>query len=97
MNAIHNFLVKAQEMLDAHAEEQGYSRKVLSLREGRRYTKVVEYSSILGESVFCFIDNRNGDVLKAATFRGPAKGARGNIHDANPIAGINPYGANYMR
>lgn len=30
-------------------------------------------------SVYCFIDLRNGDILKAAGWKAPAKGARGNI------------------
>lgn len=33
---------------------------------------------ILGTSVFCFIEP-NGDILKAASYRAPAKGARGNV------------------
>jgi hypothetical protein len=34
-------------------------------------------------SVYCFIDLSNGDILKAAGWKAPAKGARGNIFNDN--------------
>lgn len=34
-------------------------------------------------SVYCFIDLSNGDILKAAGWKAPAKGARGNIFNEN--------------
>ena len=30
-------------------------------------------------SVYCFINKRNGEILKAAGWRGPAKGSRGSV------------------
>lgn len=50
--------------------------------KGGRYNKLVRIDkrSEFG-SVFCFVDKTNGDVLKAASFKAPAKGARGNIFD----------------
>lgn len=58
---------------------------------GKRYAKLF-YTG----SVFCFVDMTNGDVLKSASWKTPAKGARGNIFDEhNGLARITPYGAAY--
>lgn len=56
---------------------------------GQKYVKIV-----CDNSVYCFIDSSNGDLLKAAGWRGPAKGARGNIFNSNCDVGIkaNVYG-----
>lgn len=63
----------------------------LTMEEGSRYIRIVstdvdkdgnprEYS----RRVWGFVDKVNGDVLKAATWKAPAKNfARGNIADAN--------------
>lgn len=49
---------------------------------GKRYRRLVRIDnrSEFG-SVFCFVDTTNGNVLKADSFKAPAKGARGNIFD----------------
>lgn len=60
---------------------------------GSRYVKVVRKGS-----VHCFVDKRNGDVLKAASWRAPAKHARGNIFDnSNGLKYMGPYGPAYLR
>ena len=65
----------------------GNFRKV-ELKFGKRYAKVV-----VNDSAFCFVDKTNGDVLKAASFNSPAKGARGNIYDAsNGLGRVGPLG-----
>ena len=45
-----------------------------SYKVNKRYTKIIR-----GGSVHCFVDNTNGNVLKAASWNAPAKHARGNI------------------
>ena len=48
--------------------------------------------------VFCFIDISNGDILKAAGFKAPAKGKRGSIYaEDHGRSAITPYGAVYRR
>lgn len=64
----------------------------LYMTYGRRYVKVEK-----GSYVYCFIDMKNGDVLKPATWRGPAKHARSNVYNADfGLSGVNDYGANYI-
>jgi len=74
-------------------------RDSIEHRGGRKYAKIVTVGSD-GESrsVFCFVNKENGDVLKAAGWKAPAKGARGNIYDDNNGLGrMTPYGAGYNR
>jgi hypothetical protein len=68
----------------------------LIFKRGPRYAKIIETEQHLyGGSVFCFVDLATGDILKAKSWNGPVKGARGNI--ANGAADITPYGAAYLR
>lgn len=68
-------------------------RDEFSYTVGRRYVKV-----IYNHSVHSFIDMNNGDVLKPASFKAPAKHARGNLFDEkNGLAGMGPHGPAYLR
>lgn len=69
------------------ANADRFNRKVrLVLERGHKYTKVVkeekwdEDKDWGSRSVHAFIDNANGDIYKAATWKAPAKnGARFNV------------------
>ncbi len=51
-----------------------------------------------GGSAWAFLNTENGDVLKPASFKAPAKHARGNIYDAHGGMGtVGVYGPAYMR
>jgi len=52
--------------------------EAFSTKVGRRYIRVFR-----GNSVHAFVDMTNGDVLKPASWKAPAKHARGNIFDEN--------------
>lgn len=54
---------------------------------------------IIGDgSVFCFIRIEDGAVLKAASWKAPAKHARGTIFTTDSTQyGVGKYGANYLR
>jgi hypothetical protein len=43
---------------------------------GRKYHKVIMIDNGGSRSVHCFIDKKTGSVYKAASWRGPVKGAR---------------------
>lgn len=45
---------------------------------GRKYKRIVSNNGTQ-RMIVCFIHAENGDVLKAATWKAPAKHARGNI------------------
>lgn len=72
---------------------------VFDCRMGDRYAKVFRYTEnrATGErfhgSIHAFIDLGNGDVLKPAGVKQPAKKARGNLFDdLNGMGQIGPYG-----
>jgi hypothetical protein len=96
--AIGDFVSRAQAVVDEHRNRNypSLDRTVLSVEPGKKYARIVADDSV-SRSVYCFINMENGDILKAASWKAPAKHSRGNIYDPNPTAGINPYGANYMR
>lgn len=65
----------------------------ITVRKGRRYMKVCR-----GGSVYAFVDTTNGDVLKPASWKAPAKHARGNIFaDDNGLNCCGPYSVAYLR
>jgi hypothetical protein len=96
--ALAAFMAEAQIKIDAAYPP--VRKPVLSTEHGRKYIRIVctdhpEINS--GISVYCFVDSTNGDILKSAGWKGPAKHARGNIFDADHgRAAIGPYGANYL-
>jgi hypothetical protein len=47
---------------------------------GKRYVRIV-MDAKGSKSVHAFVDVENGDLLKAAGWKAPAKGARGNLID----------------
>jgi hypothetical protein len=67
----------------------------LEVQDNLKYIRIVSAGS--QRSVFCFIDKRTGDILKADGWKRPAKHARGNIF--TPDHGdraITPWGAQYL-
>jgi len=58
---------------------------------GRKFVKITR-----GSSVYAFIDISNGDILKPASWRAPAKHARGNIFNDDPLVGTDIYGPRYI-
>ena len=65
--------------------------------EGSKNFKVVLIGS--QTSVHCFVSKTDGKIYKAATWKAPAKHARGSIFDANFGWGtaVNVYGGTYLR
>jgi len=89
------FLRLAQEMVNAYFAEHLPDSKlfILSTQPGARYVRIVRSDG----SAWAFVDSENGNILKCDGWKRPAKGARGNIFDTDPLAGVNSYGANYAK
>jgi hypothetical protein len=64
---------------DVHDKAEGVYFRPLAIMVGRKYLRLVSYNGTQN-MVYCFIDRTNGNILKAATWKAPAKGARGNIY-----------------
>jgi len=94
IEALNNFTDTVQKMIN-----EAYSKNFTNLpppyikvEYGRRYVKVIK-EGVSQRQVYCFID-KNGDILKAASWKAPAKGVRGNIYVPFGDA-ITLYGAMY--
>lgn len=72
----------------------------LEMSDGRRYIRVdrIDGNGRGSRSIHVFIDKKTGDILKAASYKAPAKHARGNLFDASwGLQEMTPYGASYLR
>ena len=97
VNAIEAFVIHCQKVVDADQARMGYPWKTtLLIDPGSRYVKIIRESHG-SHSVHGFIDTTNGDILKAATWKAPAKHARGNINDPATWTCAGPYGMAYLR
>lgn len=92
--ALEEWLAGAQRIIDEYtaANFKNLLPDKLTIVRGKRYIKVIR-----DHSVFAFID-KNGDVLKPASWATPAKHARGNLFDETKgLGSMGPYGPAYLR
>lgn len=69
------------------------------LEPGSRFVKIVKVEAGGSRSVHSFIDRANGDILKAASYRAPAKHARGNVFEPDygaKSAKVSCHGVRYL-
>ena len=98
---ITDFLKRLNTMQRAH-QAKAFPSLPCSTYEavyGKKNIKIVErrFQGDLG-AVYCFIDIENGDILKAASWKVPAKHSRGSINTATcGIEFLGPYGPAYLR
>ena len=81
-NALEAFCTELQRRHAADYAENypNLTAPVFMTETGRRYVRVVRVeTSGCGRSAHCFVDRTNGNVLKAAGWKAPAKHARGNV------------------
>ena len=83
---VDNFINHLNNVMD---KPDGYSYELNT--RGSKYFKV-EMLSRGSRSVYCFINKRNGDILKPAGWRAPAKGARGSVIDIYTYKNSNWHG-----
>lgn len=109
-SALESFRVNVEKMMNENSDkmwgEKGLSRPnthVVTLEVGPKYVRVVrqekrlDTGEIHARSVYCFVQKDNGDILKAASWKAPAKHARGSIFNADNLQGCGPYGVQYLR
>ena len=95
------WLTGANKVLEDHrqAVHPNLTKELLVASEGERYIKITRVrEGQIGGSAYGFIDRTNGDVLMAASWRAPAKHARGNVlQPDNGLDCVGPYGIAYLR
>lgn len=98
--ALNEFVGKAQLLVsdnDRKFDKVTFNTQ-LSTEYGRRYVRVVKSDDFGSRSVYCFVDQTTGNVLKADGWKRPAKHARANIYaEDGGLGGVGPYGAAYIR
>ena len=100
--AMNTLLVKIQENYDKWGGRSGINKKMdLSLKPGRKFIKVVHNNSVWGfvakvDGVHKGVPMLKGDILKAATWRAPAKHSRGSIFDSEMHKSFSWTGPNYL-
>lgn len=99
--ALKSFLKGAQAKIDDNYKihYQNLKPDKLVAKEGPRYIKIVtKHMSGSGESAWAFIDKGTGQIYKPASWKAPAKHARGSIFDQdNGMRSITAYGPHYLR
>lgn len=64
----------------------------------KKYIRIERKDSKNSGSVHAFVDRQTGDVYKPASWKTPAKHARGNIFDnKNGLGFMGPYGPGYLK
>jgi hypothetical protein len=98
-NTLKEFVAYVQALSDKHYKDnfENLTPTKFTVDMGQRYARIVKTDSGDSRSVYCFVDKSNGDILKAASWRAPAKHARGNIYNKGTWIHMSPYGAPYMR
>lgn len=97
--ALHSWIMSVQNLIDEQYQTSYAKLTIPKLKysEGKRYVKIIKHDKN-NESVFAFIDLKNGDVLKPASWNAPAKHARGNLFDEHGGTGeVTWLGPNYLR
>ena len=101
-DAMDNLLGKIQENYDERYMGSSVEKKLeLSLKPGRKFIKVVEGTRVWGfiakvDGVHKGVPMLKGDILKAATWRAPAKHSRGSIFDKEMHKSFSWTGPNYL-
>ena len=64
---------------------------------GKRYVRIMK-SHGSSRSAYAFVDTQTGDILLPASWKAPAKHARGNIFAADlGLSCCGPYGVSYLK
>ena len=94
--ALAAYVVAITAAMDAYWERNGFShsKPEIKVMVGRRYVRVVKIDN--QRSVHSFVDITNGDILMAASWKAPAKHARGNVYELDSSS-FNQFGAAYLR
>lgn len=91
--------VAALNKMGAEKKDSILDADKFSIENGTRYAKIVRLAHGNSRSVHSFVDRGNGDILKAASWRAPAKHPRGSVLDKDfgmRRSGASCYGVRYL-
>lgn len=95
---IEKFQSALQSMLYVYRAEHFPTLPVpkIEISIGKRFARIIKKDGS-HTNAYGFIDLKNGDLLKAASWKAPAMHARGNIFADDMLAGCGPYGMAYLK
>lgn len=74
-----------------------YSRTpTIEVQFGPKYARIVRIDSS-STSAYAFVECATGSIFKSESWKKPAKHARGNIGDADPLACCEVFSVRYLR
>jgi hypothetical protein len=96
--AIDAFIVDSQNKINSHYQKNLPNLPVpqLAMMPGSKYVRIV-LRDVVSRSAWAFVDRTNGNVLKAASWKAPAKHARANVFDPTSWTTVTSYGPAYLR
>jgi len=77
LNELTKWIKEVQDHIDEKNIDHPFPVEI-KISEGRKYYKIIR-NYCNQDSVFCFVDKTTGDILKANSWKSPARGIRGNI------------------
>jgi hypothetical protein len=97
--AVAGYVAGAQDIINKHYATNFsiLTPPTLLVSIGKRFVKIIakEQNS---SRVYAFLDSTNGDILKPASWKAPAKHARGNVFDADfGLSRTTAYGPEYLK
>lgn len=90
--AILKFVAYVQDKINAKYKKDYPTQTVpmLTIEKGKKYARIVKVG--VGKDAYGFVDMTNGDLLKSASWKAPAKGVRGSALDSSTWDGAaGPY------
>ena len=85
-DALESFKKGVEDLIERYNKANDFKQSQgskISSEDAQKYTKVFVNEPHGNKRIYCFIERSTGDILKPATYAVPAKGARGNIFDAD--------------
>ena len=101
-DALDNLLLQIQVSYDNWGGNGGNGKTLdLKINNGRKFLKVIEGNRVWGfvanvDGIHKGVPMLKGDILKAATWRAPAKHSRGSIFDKEMHKSFSWTGPNYL-
>jgi hypothetical protein len=95
---LEEFVTALQGIINEHYRKNlaNLTPPIITVQNGQKNVRIVRtQEGMTSDSVHCFINKENGDILKAAGWKAPAKHARGNIY-VDLLKGVNVWGADYL-
>lgn len=99
---LEEFVEALQKMIDVDTKKKFPDTNIndikLTVENGTKNVRIVSNGvNSCHRCVWGFVKKENGDILKAAGWKAPAKHARGNIYNDEMLKGCGVYGPDYLR